>query len=63
MKDAFPPPALTADVLKEYVYGNFPWPDIRDWLLPQIPQYRRILLLDGTISAAVAERPARFLEP
>ncbi len=48
MDGLVPPPALPPEVLQEYVYQNFPWPEIRDWLLPQIPWARRIVFLDGS---------------
>ncbi len=48
MADLIPTPVLSPDVLQEYVYGNFIWPEIREWLLPQISWARRIVLFDGT---------------
>lgn len=44
---AFPAPVLSHEVLAEYSYTNFPWAEIRDWLLPQLAPARRIVLLDG----------------
>jgi SAM-dependent methyltransferase len=40
-------PALSHDVMGEYFYTNFPWSEIRSWLLPQIVWARRIVILDG----------------
>lgn len=42
-----PGPALSHDVMGEYFYTNFPWREIRSWLLPQIAWAKRIVILDG----------------
>ena len=47
MAPVFPEPALSHDVMGEYCYTNFPWQEIRGWLLPQIAWARRIVILDG----------------
>ncbi len=47
MTPVLPEPALSHDVMGEYGYTNFPWPEIRAWLLPQLAWARRMVILDG----------------